>query len=69
VADTVDPKRAASLIEEAFDENVKGLSIAKWAQVSGGQSIDAAMTGFGPALTKIKELRDRQLAEVPKVFP
>ncbi len=68
MAAPVDPKRVASLIEQAFDENVKGLSMAKWAQVSGGQGVDDAMGGYGRALEKIKLLRERQIDEAAKVF-
>lgn len=42
--------------------------MAKWTQVSGGQSIDAAMGSFDQHLAKIKILRERQLAAAAKVF-
>jgi hypothetical protein len=61
-------KRAQAALEEAFDDNVKGLAMAKWAQVSGGQAIDAAMSGFDQHLIKIKTLRERQLEAAAKVF-
>lgn len=60
--------RAQAAIEKAFRENVKGLAMAKWSQVSGGQSIDAAMSSFDQHLAKIKILRERQLASAAKVF-
>ena len=61
-------KRAQAALEEAFDENIKGLALAKWAQVSGGQAIDAAMSAFDQYLIKIKTLRERQLEAAAKVF-
>ena len=61
-------KRAQAALEEAVDENIKGLGMAKWAQVSGGQAVDAAMNGFDKHLEKIKQLREHELAVAAKIF-
>lgn len=62
-------ERAAKAIEEAFDENVKGLAMAKWAVLSGKAStIEEAMKDFGASLKMLTDLRKRELAEAAKVF-
>jgi hypothetical protein len=61
--------RARKAIEAAFDDNVKNAATQELFRLSGKMStIDELMPSFDVALGQIRELRERQLAEVPKVF-
>lgn len=60
--------RVASLIEDAFDGDVKLLASAVLPKVTGGTSLIQAEIGFKVALAKLKEIRERQLADAAEVF-
>lgn len=61
-------ERVASLIEEAWEEDVKEIARAVLPKVAGGDSIIHAEGGFKEALRRVLEVRKQQLADAADVL-
>ena len=62
-------KRAAALIEAAFDESVKDAAKSEWFKIAGKVSSLAEVDKtFVEALRELAEIRTHQLAYVETVF-
>ena len=62
-------KRAADLVEKAFNKDVKKAARAEWPKVSGkATTLGQANTAFAESLRTLRAIRDQQLAVVAEVF-